>query len=98
MRVSGGGHPQTLPANQRDTRVRNVEDYFTANGLGSILVPTEAGPAGTAPGEAGPVVAGPAGLTITISLQCPPSRDRYIGYRDGTSMAESPSDAGSSQA
>ena len=35
----------TLPADQRDTRVRNVEDYFTANGLGSVLVPAEAPPA-----------------------------------------------------
>jgi hypothetical protein len=69
----------TLPADQRETRVRNVETYFTANGLGSMLVSAEPGPNGTAP-----AVAGPAGLTITVSVQCP-QPNRYIGYRDGTS-------------
>ena len=34
----------TLPADQRDTRIRNVEDYFTDNGLGFVLVPAEAAP------------------------------------------------------
>ncbi len=66
-----------LPADQRDTRIRNVEGYFTDNGLGFVLVPAEAAPA-----AAGPT--GPAGLTITVSVQCPPT-GHYIGYRDGTS-------------
>jgi hypothetical protein len=63
-----------LPADQRDTRVRNVEDYFTVNGLGSVLVPP----------ETAPPAAGPPGLTIAVSVQCP-ARDHYVGYRDGTS-------------
>ena len=67
----------TLPADQRDTRIRNVEDYFTDNGLGFVLVPAE-----TAPPAPGP--AGPAGLTITVSVHCPPT-GYYIGYRDGIS-------------
>jgi hypothetical protein len=62
----------TLPAVQRDARVRNVADYFTANGLGSVLLP----------GDAAPVTGGPAGLVMTISLACPP-HDWFIGYRDG---------------
>ena len=61
-----------LPADQRDTRVLNVKTYFTVNGLGSVLVPAEAAPAG----------AGPAGLTITIGVQCPPP-DGRAGYSDG---------------
>jgi hypothetical protein len=65
----------TLPADQRDMRVRNVEGYFTANGLGSVLVPAAAAPAS----------GGPAGLTITIGVQCPPP-DRRIGYGEGTSQ------------
>jgi hypothetical protein len=65
----------TLPADQRDTRIRNVEDYFTANGLGFVLVPD----------ESAPPAAGPPGLTITVGVQCPPS-GHYIGYRDGTAM------------
>jgi hypothetical protein len=69
-----------LPADQRDTRIRNVEDYFTANGLGFVLVPAEA-----APGAPGPAAAGPAGLTITVSVQCPPT-NHSIGYGDGTAM------------
>jgi hypothetical protein len=58
----------SLPAAQRTVRVRNVETYFAANGLGSVLVPAGDGPAD----------AGPEGLTITISV-CPPPNDR-IGY------------------
>jgi hypothetical protein len=69
----------SLPADQRDTRIRNVEDYFTANGLGFVLVPAEASP--PAPGPSGP----PPGLTITVGVQCPPT-GHYIGYRDGTAM------------
>jgi hypothetical protein len=68
----------SLPADQRDTRIRNVEGYFTANGLESVLVP-----AGASPPAPGP--SGPPGLTITVAVQCPPS-SHYIGYRDGTPM------------
>jgi hypothetical protein len=64
----------TLPADQRDTRVRNVEGYFTVNGLESVLVPADTAPA----------AGGPPGLTITVSVQCPPP-NHYAGYRDGTS-------------
>jgi hypothetical protein len=62
----------TLPAVQRDVRVRNVEQYFTANGLGPVLVPADPAPAS----------AGPAGLGITISVVCP-GPDGFSGYRDG---------------
>jgi hypothetical protein len=68
----------SLPADQRDTRIRNVEDYFTANGLGFVLVPAEASPPARGP-------SGPPGLTITVGVQCPPT-GHYIGYRDGTAM------------
>jgi hypothetical protein len=62
-----------LPANQRETRVANVSQFFTANGLGGVLVPADAA-----------TPAGPAGLAITILLQCP-QRDWRTGYGDGKS-------------
>jgi hypothetical protein len=64
----------TLPADRRDTRVANVAQYFAVNGLGGVLVP---------PG-ASPPAAGPAGLAITIRVQCPRPNGR-TGYGDGTS-------------
>ena len=64
----------TLPLAQRDLRVHNVDQYFVANGLGSVLVP----------GDATPTGAGPAGLVITIGVQCPPPSGRS-GYSDGKS-------------
>jgi hypothetical protein len=64
----------TLPAYRRDTRVANVAQYFTLNGLGGVLVPAGAAPPAT----------GPAGLAITIVVQCPPRNGR-TGYGDGTS-------------
>jgi hypothetical protein len=67
----------TLPADQRGTRVQNVEAYFTLNGLGSVLVPTGALPSG----------AGPSGLAITISVQCPPP-DRGSGYGGSKPMCD----------
>jgi hypothetical protein len=64
----------TLPAYQRDFRVRNVAQYFVANGLGAVLVP---------PGsEAAPVDA--TGLVLTIRLDCP-RPNGLIGYSDGRS-------------
>jgi hypothetical protein len=63
-----------LPAYQRDTRVANVQRYFTANGLGGVLVPADAAPA----------AAGPAGLVLMINVQCPPPNGS-IGYGDGKS-------------
>jgi hypothetical protein len=61
----------TLPDNQRNTRLRNVQNYFTANGLGPVLVPATA-----------PAAPGPAGLAITINVVCPPP-DGFIGYGSG---------------
>jgi hypothetical protein len=64
----------TLPAYQRDARVRNVSQYFVANGLGPVLVPSgpDAAPAGTA------------GLVLTIRLDCP-RPNGLVGYGDGLS-------------
>jgi hypothetical protein len=73
MRVSVAD-TSSLPAYQRDTRVQNVQGYFTAMGLGSVLVPA----------ESAPPAAGPPGLAITVNVQCPP-RNHYVGYRDGMS-------------
>lgn len=64
----------TLPPAQQNLRVQNVEQYFAAYGLGSVLVP--AGSAASA--------AGPAGLGITISVECPRPNGR-AGYGDGKS-------------
>jgi hypothetical protein len=66
-----------LPDNQRETRVRNVVDYFTAYGLASSLQPVEP----LQPPAAG---AAPAGLTITIGVQCPQYNDGS-GYGTGQS-------------
>jgi hypothetical protein len=65
---------------QRETRVRNVDQYFIANGLGATLVP--APPQALLPAASG---AAPAGLTITINVQCPQRNDRS-GYGSGKSM------------
>ena len=66
----------TLPPYQQDTRIRNVEDYFTANLLGIVLVPGQPIPPGVAP----------AGLNITVSVQCPPRNSRTVyGDDDGRS-------------
>lgn len=64
----------TLPEDQRETRVLNVRQYFIANGLGQVLQPAD-------PLQAAPA-SGPAGLAVTINVQCPPRRDG-IGYTDG---------------
>jgi hypothetical protein len=61
----------TLPDDQRIDRVRDARQYFAAYGLGSTLrpaAPSQAMP----PGSAGAV---PAGLVLTISVQCPPGHD-----------------------
>jgi len=62
----------TLPDDQRDTRVRDVRQYFEAVGLGSTLqsMPPE------------PAAATPAGLTITIAVQCLHRHDG-TGYGSG---------------
>jgi hypothetical protein len=70
-----------LPEAQRDLRVQNVAQYFGAYGLGSTLqpaVPSQAMP----PGLAGTA---PAGMTITITVQCP-GRYHGAGYGSGISM------------
>jgi len=69
-----------LPDRQREERVRNVNQYFRAYGLGSTLQPAAPLPA-TVPGEA---AAAPAGLTITISVQCPQPQGGW-GYGSGKS-------------
>jgi hypothetical protein len=61
----------TLPDDQRVDRVSDARQYFAAYGLGSTLrpaAPSQAMP----PGSAGAV---PAGLVLTISVQCPPGHD-----------------------
>ncbi|HEX3574975.1 MAG TPA: hypothetical protein VHU42_10280 [Rhodopila sp.] len=63
-----------LPQYQRQTRVSNVAGYFFANGLGPVLVPA-------APTPATP---GPAGLVITVNVQCPPPNG-VTGPGDGRS-------------
>jgi len=71
-----------LPEAQRVERVQNMERYFVAYGLESTLqpaLPTQAMPPG-------PASAAPAGLTITISVQCP-ERHHWSGYGSGKSMA-----------
>ncbi len=65
-------------AEQREERIRNVSQYFVENGLGSTLV--EAG----SEAQPGPGGAGPVGLTITITVQCPGSHGGW-GYGDGKS-------------
>jgi hypothetical protein len=68
-----------LPEDQRDTRIHNVERYFITYGLAPSLAPSTA-----APPAATQAAATPAGLTITISLQCP-ARTGGAGYGDGKS-------------
>jgi hypothetical protein len=65
----------TLPDYQRDMRVRNVTQYFVANGLEPVLIPA-AGP------DAAPV--GTSGLVLTIRLECP-APNWTTGYGDGRS-------------
>jgi hypothetical protein len=52
-----------LPADQREARVRNVIEYFKANGVGQTILPD------TAPPPA--VATAPPGLTLTVLLDCP---------------------------
>jgi hypothetical protein len=70
-----------LPDRQREGRIRNVDQYFIANGLGSTLQPAPP-PQAVPPGRA---VAVPPGLTITIGVQCPQRREG-MGYGSGRSM------------
>jgi hypothetical protein len=63
-----------LTDDQRETRIRNVDQYFVAYGLGSTLatdVPENALP-------------GPAGLTIDVHVRCPVRHDG-TGYGSGKS-------------
>jgi hypothetical protein len=68
----------TLPANQRDTRVRNVTEYLRVAEVGASLQPAE-------PSLATPAASAPAGLTVTITVQCPPRRASWNGYGSGAS-------------
>jgi hypothetical protein len=63
-----------LPIDQRDTRVRNVIEYFQVAGLGPSVQPGEA-PQATPPG-----------LAITISVQCPQRAASWNGYGTGESQ------------
>ncbi len=67
----------SLPDRQRDTRVLNVMQYFTSNGLGLTLEPAE-------PLQAAPPAPAQGGLTVTIKVQCP-NRDDRAGYGSGRS-------------
>jgi hypothetical protein len=58
-----------LPDTQRVDRVRDARQYFAAYGLGPTLRA-----AAPLPASAGPV---PAGLALTISVQCPPGHDPF---------------------
>jgi hypothetical protein len=68
----------SLPANQRDSRVGNVVQYFVANGLAQTLQPTE-------PLQAAPAGSAPEGLILTIGVQCPDRNDSaaYGRFRPG---------------
>ena len=67
-----------LPDDQRDARVRNVNQYFVTNGLGSTLAPASPVVPQTYPPP-------PAGLNITIGVQCP-HRNAGPGYGNGQSQ------------
>jgi len=56
-----------MPPDQQQVRVQNLTQYFIENRLGPTLQPA-APPQGMPPGPGG---AAPAGLAITISVQCP---------------------------
>jgi hypothetical protein len=71
----------TLPVNQRDTRVRNVTEYLQVAGLGASVEPTE--PAQAMP--SGPVTSVPAGLAVTLTVQCP-HRTSRTAYDNGESQ------------
>lgn len=68
----------TLPDERRDARLRNVVDYFAANGVPATPVTTD--PWLTTPaGSSAPVVSG---VAITINVVCP-HRDDGSGYGSG---------------
>lgn len=69
-----------LPDEQRDIRVRNVSQDFVAYGLAPSLLP----PAPQQPIPPGAPATAPAGLTLTISVQCPDRHDGP-GYGSGRS-------------
>jgi hypothetical protein len=60
----------SLPDRQRDARVRNMVQYLVDNGLASTLTPTET------------PQSSPAGLAVTIRVQCPDRHDGS-GYGNG---------------
>lgn len=68
----------TLPDERRDARLRNVVDYFTANGVPVTPVATDPWLT-TAAGSSAPVVPG---VAITINVVCP-NRDDGSGYGSG---------------
>ena len=67
-----------LPPDQQQARVQDLAQYFTEFRLGPTLQPA-------APPQAipvGPSGAVPAGLTITISVHCPPDHGGFAGDID----------------
>jgi hypothetical protein len=69
----------TLPEDQRDIRVGNVTEYLRGVGLGSSLQPPQAVPPGS-------VASVPAGLAVTITVQCPRQTSSWNGYGSGQAM------------
>ncbi|HEY0185454.1 MAG TPA: hypothetical protein VGC09_21850 [Rhodopila sp.] len=67
-----------LPDHEREVRIGNVGRYLEAYGLHATLQPAASQP----PGPPGSV---PAGLLITINVQCP-DRPYRSGYGSGASM------------
>jgi hypothetical protein len=64
-----------LPEYERQARLQDLEQFFVAYGLGSVLQPDEGQ---AVPPPPGPTGAAPAGLTITISVQCPHLREHAV--------------------
>lgn len=65
----------TMPEDQREARVHDVTQYFVDNGLGGTLQPITP----LQPPPPAPAGAAPAGLTITVGVQCP-QRHAEPGY------------------
>jgi hypothetical protein len=63
----------TLPAAQRDLRVRNVVEYFRLAGLGPMVQLGDASQASSA------------GLTVTVTVECPQRAASWNGYDTGES-------------
>jgi hypothetical protein len=74
----------TLPEDQRDTRVRNVTEYFRVARLGPSLRPAE--PPQAVP--SGSTASVPAGLAVTIAVECPQPTASWNGYGTGAAAPD----------